>query len=81
MLAEQWGRPVRFEPVSAERWREELVALSEVEDFVNADMAGRITAVAERVAVHGSTMKADLGALARLIGRAPLTFREFARTL
>ena len=81
VLAERLGRPVRFEPVTAEQRRAELVALSEVEDVVNADMAGHITAVAERVAVHGSTTAADENGLARLIGRTPVTFREYARTL
>ncbi|MFD4636839.1 NmrA family NAD(P)-binding protein [Lentzea sp. NPDC058436] len=81
VLAERLGRPVRFEPVSAEQWHRELVALSEVDDVVNADMAGHITSVADRVARHGSTTAADPVALERLIGRAPLTFRDFARTL
>ncbi|MET9225868.1 NmrA family NAD(P)-binding protein [Lentzea sp. NPDC003310] len=81
VLAERFGRPVRFEPVSAERWHRELVALSEVDDVVNPDMAGHITSVARRVAEHGSTMAADRAALALLIGREPVTFREFAQTL
>lgn len=79
VLAEQLGRPVRFEPVSAEQWWRELVELSEVDDVVNPDMAGHITSVAARVAQHGSTMAADAGALAHLIGRAPVTFREYAQ--
>lgn len=57
------------------------VALSAVDDVVNIDMAGRITAVAARVAERGSTMAADAGAPASLIGREPVTFREYARGL
>ncbi|MDX8141931.1 hypothetical protein SK854_07415 [Lentzea sp. BCCO 10_0061] len=47
---ESWAG--RFEPVSAEQWRRELVELSAVDDVVIVDMTGHVTAVAE----HGSTM-------------------------
>ena len=71
--------PVRFEPMSPEE--RELVELSAVDDVVNVDMAHHITAVAARVAEHGSTMTADADAPASLIGREPVTFREYARSL
>ncbi|HEX8869049.1 MAG TPA: hypothetical protein VF821_25545, partial [Lentzea sp.] len=79
ILTEELGRPVRFEPVTADEWRAELVELSTTDQVVNPDMAGHITAVAQRVAEHGSTMAADPIALQRLIGRTPLTFREAVR--
>ncbi|WP_156213387.1 hypothetical protein [Lentzea aerocolonigenes] len=44
---------------------------------MNPDMAGHITAVAQRVAEHGPTTAADPETLQRLIGRKPLTFRQF----
>ncbi|MGI5499647.1 NmrA family NAD(P)-binding protein [Lentzea sp. CA-135723] len=81
ILAERHGKPVRFEPVTPEQWRRELVELSTVEGVVNADMAGHITEVAARVAQHGSTMAADAQALQALIGREPLTFREYVRLI
>ncbi|MFD4668188.1 NmrA family NAD(P)-binding protein [Lentzea sp. NPDC058450] len=81
ILTERHGRPVRFEPVTPEQWHRELVELSTVEDVVNPDMAGHITEVAARVAQHGSTMAADAQALKALIGREPMTFREYARLI
>ncbi|WP_394619360.1 NmrA family NAD(P)-binding protein [Lentzea sp. JNUCC 0626] len=81
ILADRYGKPVRFEPIEPEQWRRELVALSTVEDVVNPDMAGHITEVAARVAQHGSTMAADAQALKALIGREPLTFREYVRLI
>ncbi|MEV6236045.1 NmrA family NAD(P)-binding protein [Lentzea sp. NPDC051838] len=79
ILTEELGKPVRYEPVTPEEWRRELVELSTTDQVVNPVMAGHITAVAQRVAEHGSTMASDTEALQRLIGRPPLTFREHLR--
>jgi hypothetical protein len=45
---------------------------------VNTAMAGHISNVGEAVATRGAP-PADAAALAKLIGRAPVSFRDFAR--
>ncbi|MET9002840.1 NmrA family NAD(P)-binding protein [Amycolatopsis sp. NPDC004169] len=82
ILTEELRRPVRFEPVSADDWRREIVELSTSEHagVVNPDMAGHITAVALQVSRQGPSRPADADGLTRLIGRPPTTFREYVRT-
>lgn len=81
ILTEELARPVRFEPVTADEWRREIVELSTLDPtgIVNPDMAGHITAVGLQVSRRGPSRPADADALARLIGRQPLTFREYIR--
>jgi Predicted nucleoside-diphosphate-sugar epimerases len=81
ILTEELRRPVRFDPVSRDEWHQELVELSTLDPggVVNPDMAVRISAVGLSIAQHGPSRSADVDALARLIGRTPLTFRQYVR--
>ncbi|MCR6484996.1 NmrA family NAD(P)-binding protein [Amycolatopsis sp. OK19-0408] len=82
LLAEDLGRPVRFEAISREQWRQELTELSTVDTsgVVNPDMAAHISAVASAVADRGPTRAADAAALTALIGRPPVPLRDYLRT-
>ncbi|SEF32352.1 Uncharacterized conserved protein YbjT, contains NAD(P)-binding and DUF2867 domains [Amycolatopsis pretoriensis] len=82
ILTEELRRLVRFEPISADQWRREIVELSTTDSdgVVNPDMAGHIAAVALQVSRHGSSRPADADALAHLIGRSPTSFREYVRS-
>ena len=80
ILTEELGRPIRFEPVSPQAWREDLVKLAEEHPggVVNTAMAGHISNVGAAVAARGAP-PADGSELARLIDRTPLSLREFIR--
>lgn len=80
ILSEELGRSIDFHPVARDQWRQELVALSAADPHgvVNVAMAGHISNVGEAVATRGAP-PADAAALAKLIGRAPVSFRDFAR--
>ena len=80
ILTEELGRPIAFEPISPDAWREDLVRLAADNPggVVNAAMAGHIANVGLAVAARGAP-PADGGQLARLIDRAPITLREFVR--
>ncbi|SNT30186.1 Uncharacterized conserved protein YbjT, contains NAD(P)-binding and DUF2867 domains [Streptosporangium subroseum] len=79
LLGEALNRPVRFEPIDPETWRQELVELAATDTtgVVNPDMAGHITAVAAHIAGRGSTRPANRDELRHLIGREPMTLRSF----
>ncbi|MDP9842473.1 NmrA family NAD(P)-binding protein [Streptosporangium lutulentum] len=79
LLGEALDRPVEFEPIDPETWRQELVELAAIDTtgVVNPDMAGHITAVAAYIAGRGPTRPADRDELRRLIGREPTTLRSF----
>jgi uncharacterized protein YbjT (DUF2867 family) len=78
-LTELLGRPVRFEPISQEQWRQDLVDLSALDDqqVINPAMAQHISSVGHTVAKNGPTRPADREELRRLIGREPVMLREF----
>jgi uncharacterized protein YbjT (DUF2867 family) len=79
LLTELTDSRVRFEPVTQEEWRYDLeqLARSGGQDVVNLSMAQHISAVGHTVATAGRTLPADSAALAALIGREPVTMREF----
>jgi hypothetical protein len=73
--------PVRFEPVTKQQWREELVELSSIDGdaVINPAMAQHISSIGEAVDLGGPTLSADPDALRRLIAREPVSLREFLR--
>ncbi len=78
VLAAELSRPVRFENVSREAWRDELLSLAERSNVVNASMARHISALAAGMAARGGGIKPPTaGQLERQIGRRPTSFREF----
>jgi uncharacterized protein YbjT (DUF2867 family) len=80
ILTEELGRPITFEAVSPQAWREDLVKIAEEHPggVVNAAMAGHISNVGAAVVARGAP-PADCGQLARLIDRRPLSLRDFIR--
>lgn len=79
LLTESSAGTIRYEPISREQWRDDLLALSRSADAdaVNAAMAQHISAVGQMVAQSGRTLPADPDALRALTGREPATLREF----
>lgn len=79
LLTELTAAPVRYEPVTQHEWRHDLeqLARSAGQDVVNPAMAQHISAVGHMVATNGRSLPADLDALVGLIGREPVTMREF----
>ncbi|CAN5571258.1 NmrA family NAD(P)-binding protein [soil metagenome] len=79
LLSELLNRPIRFEPVTKEQWREELIALSEKTgaEVVNPAMAQHISSVGHGIARNGVGPGADPATLQDLIGRPPVTLRSF----
>lgn len=80
ILTEELGRPITFEPISPDAWREDLVRLAKENPagVVNTAMAGHIANVGLAVAGRGAP-PADCGELTRMIDRTPITLREFIR--
>src|SRR6266576_6134143 len=83
VLSEELSRPIRFESITREAWRDELLALAEAQPggAVNPDMAGHISTLGAAAAAPGKgpSRTADAAALQRLTGRAPISFRQFIR--
>jgi hypothetical protein len=80
LLTEVLQIPVRYEPVSATEWRDELIELADhdVESVVNLAMAQHISAVGQMVAERRPISgRHDPEGLRRLIDREPLSLREF----
>lgn len=82
LISELADRTVHYEAAAQEQWRQDLLDLSRAagEDVVNPAMAQHISAVGHMVAHAGRTMGADREALRALIGREPITVREFLET-
>jgi uncharacterized protein YbjT (DUF2867 family) len=80
ILTEELGRPIAFEPISPDAWRQDLVRLAEEHPggVINTAMAGHISNVGAAVAARGAP-PADCSELARLIHRTPMSLREFVR--
>ncbi|RMI28938.1 NmrA family NAD(P)-binding protein [Nocardia stercoris] len=80
LLGDVLGRPVRFEAVSADRWRRELEGLGD--GVINHGMAQHISSVGEVIARSGQSIPADPQKIRDLIKREPISLREFltART-
>lgn len=80
LLTEILRAPVRYEPVSAAEWREDLIRLADDdgESVVNPAMAQHISSVGQVVAARGPVAGPhDPDALRRLIDREPLSLRQF----
>jgi uncharacterized protein YbjT (DUF2867 family) len=80
ILTEELGRPIAFEPISPDAWRDDLIRLAEQYPggVINTAMAGHISNVGAAVAARGAP-PADNGELARLIDRPPMSLREYVR--
>ena len=81
VLSEELSRPIRFEPITREAWRDELLALAEAHPggVVNPIMADHISTLGAAAAGKLPSKTADAAALQRLTGRAPISFRQFIR--
>jgi len=77
MLSSLTGDPVRYESITKDQWRDDLLSLSQTDDVVNPAMAQHISAVGETVARSGRSLGADRAAFEALTGREPITMREF----
>ena len=80
ILTQELGRPITFEPISPDQWRDELVLVAKDHPggVVNPAMAGHIANVGAAVAARGAPA-ADCPQLTRLINRTPVSLREFVR--
>lgn len=79
MLSEELGTPIVFTPISEDQWRQELIDLAAHDDahVVNPAMAQHISSIGGAVSRSAASMPADPVALEALIGRPPVTMREF----
>lgn len=79
LITELSSVDVRYEAVTQEEWRRDLEAQSQYagENVVNPAMAQHISAVGDMVARSGRTLPADADALRDLIGREPVTVRDY----
>jgi hypothetical protein len=80
ILTQVLGRPITFRSISRDEWRRELTDLSSTHPggVVNPAMPAHISNVGEAVATRGAP-SADSAALSSLIGRAPVSLRDFVR--
>jgi uncharacterized protein YbjT (DUF2867 family) len=81
ILTEELHRPIRFEPISRDAWRQEIVELAKAQPggVINADMAGHISSVGYAIARNGPTLPADADTLRTLIGKEPISLRQYLR--
>ncbi|MDH6196664.1 uncharacterized protein YbjT (DUF2867 family) [Mycobacterium frederiksbergense] len=79
LLGDLTGRPVDYRAVTRDDWRDELMALAHSSRgvVVNNAMAQHISAVGQMVSANGASVVADGDRLCELIGREPLSLREF----
>ncbi|BBY18745.1 NmrA family NAD(P)-binding protein [Mycolicibacterium litorale] len=79
LLSEVLGTPVGFHPVTREQWQRELTELADLDGgrVVNTAMAQHIPAVGEAIVRSGTALPADAATLRTLIGREPVTLRDF----
>jgi uncharacterized protein YbjT (DUF2867 family) len=83
MLTDVLGETVTFDPVTKHQWRQELVDLSghDGDTVVNESMAQHISSIGHAVSVQGaSSLPADPDALRALIGREPISLRDYLIT-
>jgi uncharacterized protein YbjT (DUF2867 family) len=71
------GRKITHETISAEAWRERLIALSAVDNRINADMAGHISVLG--AAAQKSLPLNDL--FEKFTGKKPMPFVDTLQTL
>ncbi len=82
IISAETGRPVRFEPISAARWRKELEATAETDPAspINAAMAQHISTIGAALSQQTEPLiAADADALAALLDRPPTRFVDFVR--
>jgi hypothetical protein len=80
LLTDVLQTPVRYEAVTAAEWRDDLLELADNDgqSVINPAMAQHIPAVGHMVATSGPIAGSyDPDGLRRLIGREPMTLREF----
>ncbi len=81
MMSEIAGTPpITFEPVTQEHWRQELIDLSQTDGahVVNPAMAQHISSIGHAVSAGAPAFPpADWDALQAVLGRAPVTMRDF----
>jgi uncharacterized protein YbjT (DUF2867 family) len=80
ILSQELDRTISFEPISRDRWRDELIHVSDNHPggVVNYAMAGHIANVGAAVAARGAP-SVEFIELTRLINRTPVSLREFIR--
>lgn len=81
ILSVELGREIRYETVSIDQWRKELVDLSQREhSVVNGAKAAHISALGDAFAGRSKEQESFVpGALPEIIGRDAMSFRDFAR--
>ncbi|MBB2770084.1 MULTISPECIES: NmrA family NAD(P)-binding protein [Mycolicibacterium] len=79
LLSEVLGTPVGFTPVCEAAWRDELLELADndADGVVNPAMAQHISAVGAAISRSGAAIPADPATLRDLIGREPVSLREY----
>jgi len=82
LLSDVLSESVSFEPVSGDRWRQELIELSATDEsrVVNPAMAQHISAIGQAMSQSAPALPADPVALQTLTGRPPVTMREFVES-
>jgi hypothetical protein len=73
--------PVRYEAISLAEWRNDLDHLAgRPGTAINADMAKHISTMGHALSQRGGALKVpDSPALEHLLGRPPVSFRQFIR--
>jgi uncharacterized protein YbjT (DUF2867 family) len=82
IISAESGRPVRFEPISAAMWREELEAVADTDpaSSINVAMAQHISTIGAALSQRTEPLIApDPHALSALLGRPPTRFVDFVR--
>jgi uncharacterized protein YbjT (DUF2867 family) len=81
VLTQELGRPIHYEAVSVDAWREELLELARGgSPALNADMARHISTVGAALSQRvGASKPPAPTELAQQIGRVPKSFRDYVR--
>jgi uncharacterized protein YbjT (DUF2867 family) len=80
ILSQELSTPVRYEAISLPEWRRDLDDLADRPGAgINADMAKHISTLGHALSQRGALKVPDAPALEHLLGRAPVSFREFIR--
>lgn len=72
------GKPVRFEAISVDAWRDRIAVLAQDDDRLNADMASHISAVAGALHVMPALPPNDM--IEMITGRAPVNLSDALET-
>lgn len=72
------GKPVRFEAIPVDRWRDRIIEIARGDHRLNADMAAHISAVAG--ALHAMPALPPNNMIEEITGRAPLGLLEALKT-